>query len=306
MKKYLLLLFSFPIVEFTFTQIPDFQSESDSAAITAFLDSMTVFYDSVEATIQYQTGTIEIANGTATLQVPDSYKFIGAEQSQYILTELYGNPPDSSITGILMPAELGVTFGDGVMFVLYYQEIGHVDDKDANKTDADELMEFIRKDALDDNRNRISAGLESYRIIGWAHRPVYDEQKHELSWGKELKFDSDIQTTTLNYNIVFLGRKGVITMNAVATMNELKQVEAARETIRQMINFNPDFNYDQFNPQTDTVSVWTINGLITGTTLMENETPAGNKYLLLIVLLVIGLIIFSIQFFLRRKSKKSV
>lgn len=264
MKKLVIGCWCMIAINHISAQSPSFDSEIDSAAIASFLDSMAVFYDSVEATIKYEKGTIEILGGAGTLNVPQGFKYIGSAQTRYIMSELYGNPDDPSMVGILMPESIGVTYGEGYMFVLYYKEIGYVKDGDADKINYDDLMDRMKLDATEENKQRIASGLETYRIVGWAKRPVYDGTKKVITWAKELKFDSDMEANTLNYSILILGRKGVLTLNAIATMNELKMVESEKDQIINMFTFNEGFRYDNYVDGTDAVAEWSIGSLVAG------------------------------------------
>lgn len=51
---------------------------------------------------------IELESGNATLTVPQGFGFLDQMQSMYVLSDLWGNPPDSSILGMLVPTGGGV------------------------------------------------------------------------------------------------------------------------------------------------------------------------------------------------------
>lgn len=269
MKKIILCAFVLLNIVFAKADVPNFTAETDSTEIMAFIDSMTAFYDSIENSIQYQRGTIEIIDGQGALNIPEGFKYVGQEQSHYIMSELYGNPADPTMIGILMPEDMGITYGEGYIFVLYYDAMGYVKDDDAQEIDYEELLDQMREDATEENKERISNGMETYKIIGWAEKPYYDTNKKVLHWAKEIKFESDTAVNTLNYNILILGRKGVLTMNAISTMNEFSQVNAQKENIINMFSFNEGYQYDDFNSKTDDVAAWTIGGLVAGQILAK-------------------------------------
>ena len=268
--KTIATLFSLLIlISFAKADVPNFTSETDSTEILAFIDSMTAIYDSIENSIQYQRGEIPIIDGQGTLKIPEGFKYVGQEQSHYIMSELYGNPADPTMIGILMPEEMGITYGEGYIFVLYYDAMGYVKDDDAQEIDYEELLDQMREDATEENKERISNGMETYKIIGWAEKPYYDSNKKVLHWAKEIKFESDTAVNTLNYNILILGRKGVLTMNAISTMAEFQEVEAQKQNIINMFSFNEGYQYDDFDSKTDEVAAWTIGGLVAGQILAK-------------------------------------
>ncbi len=294
MKRLFVFMFFFSSAGYLHAQAPSFDTEYDSAALAAFLDSMAVFYDSVEATIEYRTGKITIPGGIADLTIPTGFKYVADEQARYVMSELYGNPEDPSMIGILMPESMGITYGEGYIFVLYYQQIGYVKDDDAQEIDFEKLLDQMRNDASEENRQRIASGLETYGIVGWAKKPYYDSNKKVLNWAKELKFESDTEINTLNYNILILGRKGILTMNAISTMNELPLVEDQKENIIRMFSFHEGYRYEDFDPETDEVAAWTIGGLVAGKILTEESSSGIAKYigLLLAAIGIAGIVLW--------------
>ena len=62
-----------------------------------------MFIDSLEARIRYQHGEIKFENGIGTLNVPAGFRYLDARQSRSVLEDLWGNPPDSSVMGMIFP-----------------------------------------------------------------------------------------------------------------------------------------------------------------------------------------------------------
>ncbi|MEI9946725.1 MAG: DUF2167 domain-containing protein [Chitinophagaceae bacterium] len=61
-------------------------------------------------------------------------------------------------------------------------------------------------------------------MVGWAQPPFYDSKNKVLHWAKELQFGGE-DLNTLNYDVRFLGRKGILSLNAVATIDQLPKVK---------------------------------------------------------------------------------
>ena len=92
-QKIILLLLFFPILAY---------SQTDSLSMDlAALAKM----DSIEQSLKYQHGTVQLGDGFASLVVPEGYKFLDAAQSTYVLTNLWGNPP-SDVLGLLFPENI--------------------------------------------------------------------------------------------------------------------------------------------------------------------------------------------------------
>lgn len=89
-----------------------------------------------------------------------------------------------------------------------------------------------------------------------------------MHWAKEIKF-GDAEVNTLNYNIRVLGRKGVIILNAIATMPDLPLVQKDINKVLTIVQFNDGYKYKDFNSSTDNVAAWTIGGLVAGKVLAK-------------------------------------
>jgi uncharacterized membrane-anchored protein len=232
------------------------------------IDSTELKIQAIEQSLTYQSGTINLGSGHAKITVPDGFQFLDKEQSKYVLTDLWGNPPDESVLGMLVPATGGVLGDKSWAFIVSYEEIGFVDDEDAEDFDYDELLEQMKKETSEANPDRIKDGYEAIQLIGWASVPHYDKENKTLHWAKEFKFGNST-FNTLNYDIRFLGRKGVITLNAVATMDELGIVKSNISKITQSIEFDNGFHFSDFDPDVDEVAGWTVGGLVAGKILAK-------------------------------------
>jgi uncharacterized membrane-anchored protein len=233
------------------------------------VDSATIFFDSLEASFRYQHGEIKLENGIGTLNVPEGFRFLDAEQSKYIIHDLWGNPESGEETlGMIVPENVGVTDDRSWAFIITYEEMGYVKDDDADDIDYDELLQEIQADAASANEERLKQGYETIAIVGWASKPYYDSEKKVLHWAKEIKF-GETEGTTLNYNVRILGRKGVIVLNAVSSMMELPEVQKNISPVLASFNYEDGNKYADFNPDMDEVAAWTIGGLVAGKMLAK-------------------------------------
>src|SRR6185436_5123875 len=97
--------------------------------------SRSVTPEEFEAKLGYQTGTVTLTGGTATIRVPQSFRFLGTEGSQRLLTEGWGNPKEASegVLGMLIPAAASPMSEEGWGIVITYDDDGYVNDDDAAK-----------------------------------------------------------------------------------------------------------------------------------------------------------------------------
>lgn len=250
------------------------------------IDSAKLFFDSLEASFTYQHGEIKLDDGIGTLNVPAGFRYLDATQAAYVIHDLWGNPHGEGTLGMIVPENIGITDERSWAFIITYEEMGYVKDDDADEIDYDELLSEMQSDAAAANEERVKEGYESIAIIGWAAKPYYDSEKKVLHWAKEIKF-GETEGTTLNYNVRVLGRKGVLVLNAVASMMELPDVQQNIEPVLASFNYADGNKYADFNPDMDEVAAWTIGGLVAGKVLAK----AGILALLLKNLKLIALAI---------------
>lgn len=238
-------------------------------AIAQELDEIQLRLDSIENTFHYEHGKIPLSNGLGMITVPEGFKYLNAEQSDYVLTTLWGNPKSNNSTlGLIFPESSGIFTTDGYVFNIQYDEIGYVKDTDADDIDYDDLLKDMQKEMTEENKSRIANGYDRIEIIGWAAKPFYDRERKILHWAKEVKFGED-QVNTLNYNVRLLGRKGVLVLNAISSMEQLPMVQNNIEKVLNIVQFSDGNQYKDFNPDIDNVAAWTIGGLVAGKILAK-------------------------------------
>ncbi len=235
----------------------------------ALLDSIGNSYiDSIERSFTWQHGEIPVA-GVATLHIPEGFKFLDEAQTRRVLVDLWGNPNADGCLGMIFPEHDGVLQDGGFAFVVQYEDIGHVEDGDADDIDYDELLASMKKDEVEENKQRAEAGFDPAYTLGWALPPYYDKENKVLHWAKEIQFGDSAATHTLNYNVRVLGRKGVLNLNAVASMDELDLVKKHVPDVLGIVKFDDGHRYDQFDSNVDEVAAMTIGGLVAGKVLAK-------------------------------------
>jgi len=266
MKKALLFLFVL------FTAGIAYAGDKDSLDMIKALRLM----DSVNKALKFETGTIKLPNGIAQLNVPQGFRYLNKEQSNYVISDLWGNPPRTDVLGMIFPSN-GDPFSDSTYaFIISYDDMGFVKDEDADKIDYDDMMKEMKSEEPEINKERAAQGYAAIHFIGWAQKPFYDKDKKVLHWAKELRFgDQTGETNTLNYDVRILGRKGVLSLNAIGTMHELPLVKKDIDAVLHMATFTDGNAYKDFDPGVDKVAAWTIGGLVAGKVLAKVGIFAG-------------------------------
>jgi len=266
-------------------------------------DSIQLKIDSIESQLVYQKGIIELGSNNAKLTVPPGFTYLDSKQSMYVLSQLWGNPPDSTILGMLVPEGGGVVQANSWAFTISFDEMGYVKDDDADDINYDDLLKEQQKEFQEANPERIKEGYPAIEFIGWASAPYYDKNKKILHWAKELKFGED-SIHTLNYNLRILGRKGIFMLNAVATVSQLPQVKSNIDKVLGSVEFKDGHRYADFMPDIDNVAAWTVGGLVAGKVLAKVGFFVLLAKFWKIIALAVGGAFASLWKYLKRRKKK--
>ncbi len=265
------------------------------------------------ASLQFRDGEIAVPGADARFRLGPEFRYLEAADARKVLEQLWGNPPDDSVLGMVVPEGRGVLADDGWAVVVTYSDEGHVSDEDAAKIDYDELLADMQEGTKEENEARKEAGYQGIELIGWAEPPHYDAAAKKLYWAKELAFEGS-DGRTLNYDIRVLGRHGYLSLNAVSGMGQLKDVQAGMQKLLPQVEFDQGARYADFDPKTDKLAAYGIAALIGGGLAAKAGLFAklgalllGLKKLLIplaLVLVAFGRKIFG--FFAGRKQKQTV
>lgn len=228
------------------------QSPEQQITVEEFLDSL-----------KFQEGRIELSGGIASLNLPETFRYIGPDDADRLLSQGWGNPPGIKTLGMILPAGGNPLGQNGWGVVITYEEDGHVNDDDADGIDYDALLKEMQEAMQEENEERKNQGYDSLNLVGWAEKPTYDRVSHKLYWAKELASDRAPQHS-LNYSIRILGRKGVLVLNAVAGINQIDTIKAEMQNVVAFSNFNSGNTYADFNDSTDQVAAYGIAALVAG------------------------------------------
>jgi uncharacterized membrane-anchored protein len=218
--------------------------------------------EQLEAQLRYQTGRVTVRRGLATFELPADFRYLDPGQADMVL-RAWGNPPSGETLGMLVPAGVRVLSHEGWGVIVSYAEDGYLKDSDASKIDYGELLATMQRATREANAARSKGGYPTAELVGWAEPPRYDAVAKKLYWAKDFKF-SDDSAHTLNYNIRVLGRRGVLVLNAVASMDRLDAVKRDMAKVIGFVEFNEGHRYADFVPGTDKVAEYGLAALIAG------------------------------------------
>jgi len=214
--------------------------------------------------LHYQSGKINVDAAHAVLNLNAEFRFLDAADAQKVLSELWGNPPDDKVLGMLVPVAAPLSDPKkSWAVVITYKDDGYVSDKDAAGIDYDAMLKEMQQGTAEANAERKRLGYPEVQLVGWATKPHYDASTNKLYWAKELAFDGG-RTHALNYDIRVLGRGGYLSLNAVAGMNQLHQIESEMQKVLALTEFDAGQRYTDFNSATDKVAAYGIAALVAG------------------------------------------
>jgi len=213
--------------------------------------------------LRYQKGEITLRGGLAKIHLSNGFRYLDPTDAGTVLEKIWGNPPNPNTLGLLAPANLSVASPDGWAVIIGYDEAGYVKDDEAATMDYDKLLKQLQESTAQENEERKKEGYAPIELVGWATPPLYDKTTHKMYWAKEYKFENS-PDNTLNYNIRILGRRGVLVLNAVAGMSQLREIETVTPQILSMVDFQEGHRYVDFNKSTDKVATYGLIGLVAG------------------------------------------
>ena len=239
--------------------IPAASAQADAsaeAALKAEEKAETDFMKSAHP----QTGNVHIAEADATLALGANYYFLDKTEAKKVIEDLWHNPPGSAddVLGLVVPA--GRTPFNDWGAVVTFDKSGYVSDKDASTADYNKSLKELQDAEVDNNKERQKQGYPTTHVVGWAQPPSYDKAHHYLVWARDIKF-GDSSVDTLNYDVRVLGRRGVLSLNMVATMPELVSIRSQAVQLAAAGQYNSGARYEDYK-EGDSKAAYGLAGLV--------------------------------------------
>jgi len=193
----------------------------------------------------------------------ERYYFLPATDAKKVLTEGWGNPADAveDVLGMVFPEGTDFTSEGAWAAVVSYRDTGYISDSDAKSMDYDAMLRDGRAGEDEENRQRKAEGAPSVHLVGWAAPPTYDGANHVLVWAREIAF-GDEAVNTLNYDLRALGRRGVLSMNIIAGMDQIDVIRNAAAALGPVAAFDNGSRYADYMPGTDKAAGYGLAGLV--------------------------------------------
>jgi uncharacterized membrane-anchored protein len=263
--------------------------------------------EKIEAGLNWVTGRVVLGNNLAEVNLNSNFRYLGPEDARKVIVDLWGNPPSRGDSlGMICPADIGLSESGSWAVVFTYREDGYVKDDDAAKINYDDMLKQMQEAVQRENEDRVKQNFAKVELVGWAASPRYDHETHKLYWAKEFAFAGGT-AHTLNYDVRVLGRKGVLAINAVASMSQLDAIQERMPEIISMVNFLPGNRYTDYQQGNDRVATYGLAALILGGVAAKAGLfkglialiIAGKKFIIIAAIAIGG---FFARFFRQRKK----
>ncbi len=227
---------------------------------------------SVKADPEPKEQTVVLGDKLAVVKLPKEFRFVEPERAIAFLKEQGSS--GEGVLGIIAPRK---DSPDMYFIVCRYEDCGYVTEDDADKINANDLLNTFKEANKEQNEERIAQKIQPYYVGGWAEKPRYDKASHQMIWAIEVKeVDSaDAPADTINYNTRMLGRRGVLSMNLVVSPKELELGKQKVATLLQNVKFNKGQTYAEYVAGTDKAAGYGLAGLILGGGAMAAAAKFG-------------------------------
>jgi uncharacterized membrane-anchored protein len=197
----------------------------------------------------------------AKLHLPSDMDFIPKAESEALMVS-WGNGQSPELVGMIAPRSPD----QGWVMTIDYMSEGHVNDEDAKKWNADDLLASIREGTTASNEERVKQGFPEMEILGWVEQPKYDSGLHKLIWSMKAqdKGATPDDPKNINYNTYALGRDGYFKLDLITDDKHIESEKAYAQTVLAALDYNVGKKYEDFKPGTDHVAEYGIAALIGG------------------------------------------
>lgn len=300
MKRiFLPILILLGISTFVFAQKGEPTKPAEEQTLSAEELKYIAELDSFFKVLKMESGKVTLPSKIASINVPAGHSFVPKEQAQYIISTLWGNEWNESIEGLILKSKEDITDPNSIAWVISYAAEGHVEDNDAEDTDYGDVLKSIQEAEKDQ-----PAGGRQLSTLGWAEDPHYDKAKHVFYWGVRLKVAGG-ESVTLNYNLRYLSRRGMLVVNAVTDEKNLSTVKSLLPTMVNSVVFENGERYEDFDSKTDNVAAYTVGALVAGKVLAKVGFFAIiAKFGKLIIVGIIGAFAGLRKFFRRKRDEE--
>jgi uncharacterized membrane-anchored protein len=122
------------------------------------------------------------------------------------------------------------------------------------------MMEALKESTKEGNNVREEKGLPLHTMKGWHKKPHYNPKTNNLEWATIFEVSG---RDTINYNIRFLGRKGIMEVILVANPDDFNNAMKKANQVLGKYSFSEGNKYSEY-AQGDKIAEYGLTALVTG------------------------------------------
>lgn len=189
----------------------------------------------------------------AEIMVPKGYIFANGDDTRKVM-KLYENFITNQEVGYLAPKS------HKWFLIFEFDEVGYVKDDEKNELDADKMLKDLQEASEEGNKRRKLQGLPIHTLKGWFKKPDYNPATNNLEWATIFTVDGK---DTINYNIRYLGRKGVMEVIVVGDPATFQETIGKANDLLTRYSFAKGNKYSEY-VQGDKIAEYGLTALVTG------------------------------------------
>lgn len=201
-----------------------------------------------------QSGQMSLVGGEINLNVPRTYLFYPAEVALAYLQRNGAPAPTGTVIGLIAPARARIDQPGVWATALSYDAIGYVPGETASGLGDANFLPAVQAARADQGRV----------FEGFAIDPAFDALAADLGWAERIGAPGGARGADFRHEQRSLGRNGVAGLTSIGSADQMDAIVAALPDMSRMITFSAGRAYADFQPATDTVSNYTVPGLVTG------------------------------------------
>jgi uncharacterized membrane-anchored protein len=176
---------------------------------------------------------VDLGNDTE-VEIPAGVILLEKVEAQKIVAK--GGDTGENVVAVI--TKLGASW----WIAVEYEGVGYVDDGDADKLDANELLQSYQEGVKQQNERRRTLGEPDMFLDGWSEMPRYEKASHQLVWG--LKGHST-NGVSINYFTRILGRPGYLSIDLIDSPENIEKSKVEATAILGATRFKTGQRYEE-------------------------------------------------------------
>lgn len=253
-----------------------------------------------------QEGCHELPQSHSEILLPDEHILLIGEDAIRYRNLIDCIAMDDSIEGVVFS---NYEPYDSVILKSYHEE-GYISSDDWREMQPQALMEAIKLNTEEANRQRLDLGLEErVEVIGWLKEPTRDSQTNTIYWAIEA---AQGQERIVNSVALKLGRYGYEEFTWITPISCYRPDGGELELILKSHKFKPGDRYED-HAQGDKVAAYGIAGLVAAVTGAKVVQALGfgglllliKKFASVVIAACVGIFYSVLRFFRRRREQRT-